>query len=86
MRTKLLIRLRRKFAIMESEVHVIKILYSVKPLHSYKNNDPLTVEFGTFSFKEAQKKQRELILKHIYRDLTLGYLKLKIKNYGYILK
>jgi len=65
MKTKLLKRLRKKYAIMGQTVHVIKYMYSVKPFHHYPQGEEFNPNWGSYSFDEAKAKQRELILKHV---------------------
>ena len=62
MKVKLLKKLRKKFCIMSLDVHVFKILYSVKTLHIGGED---YCQFCSYSFKEALKKQRELIIKEL---------------------
>ena len=62
MRTKLLRRLRNKHQIRSQTVHVIKTMYSVTPLHKCVGCNEFEVPFATYSYKEAVKRQRELIL------------------------
>lgn len=69
MKIKLLKKLRKKHQIREQEVHIIKILYSVTPLHRCWKCNEFEIPFSTYSYKEAKKKQRELILDSLKKYL-----------------
>lgn len=69
MKVKLLKKLRKKHQIRRQEVHLIKILYSVTPLHKCRGCNEFEVPFSTYSLSEAKKKQRELILNSLKKYL-----------------
>jgi predicted RecB family nuclease len=67
MKTKLLKKLRDKHMIVSTHIRVLTKIYSVKPLHKFPNgrDEVDMVEWCTYSYSEALKKQRELILKSL---------------------
>lgn len=67
MKTKLLKKLRKKHEIVQATIRVLTKLYSVKPLHKFigKRDENDMVEWCTYRYSEAVKKQNELILKSL---------------------
>ncbi len=63
MKTKLLRRLRKKWRIVTATIHVIKEVYSLKPLSYHQRGNPHEAEWFCYQYKQAVERQRMEILK-----------------------
>jgi hypothetical protein len=88
MKTKLLKKLRKKWRIVGSPVHVIKYIYSLYPLSRHPVGEPDMAKWTTYSFDNAINKQREMIINNILlmKQPLYNQLKRKITSFYLINK
>ncbi len=81
MRTRILKKLRDKWVIVGSTIHVIKYVYSVKPLSRHPRGCPEDAEWFTYSYESAVLKQREMILSDLISVKNSWWCKFAIKHF-----